>query len=144
MNGRRQQGGYSNSWLAGSYSQWTLDEIEVFYRTDVEADPCYSVVSVFEKGKGKRGKGGQCVGWGRHHKECWRACMCVSVCLCVCVSVCLCVQSHPQSHKHPQKSKNKHPISRARGLLCALASDMRGAERAVQAAWAVRGGRVRV
>ena len=139
MNGRRQQGGYSNSWLAGSYSQWTLDEIEVFYRTDVEADPCYSVVSVFEKGKGER-EDSVLAGAGITKS----ACVLVCVCLCVCVSVCLCVQSHPQSHKHPQKSKNKHPISRARGLLCALASDMRGAERAVQAAWAVRGGRVRV
>eukprot|EP00043_Microstomoeca_roanoka_P020559 m.251052 g.251052 ORF g.251052 m.251052 type:complete len:4501 (+) comp17182_c0_seq1:360-13862(+) len=40
----RVAGDYSSSFLAGSYSSWTLDELEVFYRSNAPIDPCADVV----------------------------------------------------------------------------------------------------
>jgi len=37
-------GGYSDTWLAGSYNAWTLDSLEVFVRADALPDACDNVV----------------------------------------------------------------------------------------------------
>ncbi|EGD79414.1 hypothetical protein PTSG_09826 [Salpingoeca rosetta] len=34
---------YNNEWLTGSYNSWQVDDVEVFYRVDESADPCFDV-----------------------------------------------------------------------------------------------------